>query len=79
MPIEATDEENTQLGAFPLAPYAEIHVSKILFSCNLVFDCCICEDDTGGCESILQRINAAASSDVNIRDLLIHRLSVELF
>lgn len=31
--IEATDEENTQLGNFPLAAYAEIHVSlgAILF------------------------------------------------
>lgn len=27
VPIEAVDEENTQLGNFPLAPYAEIHVS----------------------------------------------------
>ncbi|CAG8979963.1 hypothetical protein HYALB_00010730 [Hymenoscyphus albidus] len=27
MPIEAMDEENTQLAAFPLAPYAEILVS----------------------------------------------------
>lgn len=27
VPLEAADEENTQLGAFPLAPYAEIHVS----------------------------------------------------
>jgi tubulin-folding cofactor B len=27
-PIEAADEENTQLGTFPLAPYAEIVVSK---------------------------------------------------
>ena len=27
VPIEALDEENTRLGAFPLAPYAEIHVS----------------------------------------------------
>ena len=27
-PIEAADEENTQLGAFPLAPYAEIIVSR---------------------------------------------------
>lgn len=27
VPLEAVDEENTQLGAFPLAPYAEIHVS----------------------------------------------------
>ena len=27
VPIEAVDEENTQLGGFPLAPYAEIHVS----------------------------------------------------
>jgi len=27
MPIEAIDEENTQLGSFPLAPYAEIHVT----------------------------------------------------
>lgn len=26
MPIEAADEENTQLGNWPLAPYAEIHV-----------------------------------------------------
>ncbi|XMA10647.1 hypothetical protein WAI453_003438 [Rhynchosporium graminicola] len=25
--IEAVDEESTQLGNFPLAPYAEIHVS----------------------------------------------------
>jgi tubulin-folding cofactor B len=27
VPVEAADEENTQLGAFPLAPYTEIHVS----------------------------------------------------
>jgi hypothetical protein len=27
-PIEAADEENTQLGTFPLAPYAEIIVSR---------------------------------------------------
>ncbi|TVY35928.1 Cell polarity protein [Lachnellula occidentalis] len=27
VPIEAADEENTQLGVFPLAPYAEIHVT----------------------------------------------------
>jgi hypothetical protein len=27
VPLEAVDEENTQLGVFPLAPYAEIHVS----------------------------------------------------
>lgn len=27
VPIEAADEENTQLASFPLAPYAEIHVS----------------------------------------------------
>lgn len=33
VPLEAIDEENTQLGSFPLAPYAEIHVSlhSILF------------------------------------------------
>jgi tubulin-folding cofactor B len=27
LPLEAADEENTQLAGFPLAPYAEIHVS----------------------------------------------------
>jgi len=27
VPLEASDEENTQLGSFPLAPYAEIYVS----------------------------------------------------
>ena len=27
IPIEAVDEETTQLSNFPLAPYAEIHVS----------------------------------------------------
>ena len=27
VPLEAVDEENTQLGSFPLAPYAEIYVS----------------------------------------------------
>lgn len=27
VPLEAVDEENTQLASFPLAPYAEIHVS----------------------------------------------------
>lgn len=27
IPIQAADEENTQLASFPLAPYAEIHVS----------------------------------------------------
>jgi tubulin-folding cofactor B len=26
VPVEAADEESTQLGSFPLAPYAEIHV-----------------------------------------------------
>lgn len=26
VPIEAADEENTQLAAFPLVPYAELHV-----------------------------------------------------
>jgi len=29
--IEAVDEENTQIGNFPLAPYAEIHVSCAVF------------------------------------------------
>jgi len=29
VPIEAVDEENTQLGRFPLAPYAEIHVADL--------------------------------------------------
>lgn len=29
MPIEAADEENTQLSGFPLAPYAELHVSPL--------------------------------------------------
>lgn len=28
-PIEAVDEENTQLSGFPLAPYAELHVSLL--------------------------------------------------
>jgi hypothetical protein len=28
IPIEAVDEENTQIGSFPLAPYAELHVSS---------------------------------------------------
>jgi tubulin-folding cofactor B len=28
VPIEAVDEENTQLYGFPLAPYAELHVSQ---------------------------------------------------
>ena len=28
IPIEAADEENTQLSGFPLAPYAELHVSS---------------------------------------------------
>jgi hypothetical protein len=27
LPVEAADEENTQLNVFPLAPYAELHVS----------------------------------------------------
>lgn len=31
MPIEAADEENTQLSGFPLAPYAELHVSPLFF------------------------------------------------
>lgn len=30
IPVEAPDEENTQLAVFPLAPYAEIHVSICL-------------------------------------------------
>ena len=34
-PIEAADEENTQLAAFPLAPYAEIHVSS-----SFLENCC---------------------------------------
>jgi len=29
IPIEAADEENTQLLGFPLAPYAELHVSLL--------------------------------------------------
>ncbi|KAK2624352.1 hypothetical protein QTJ16_006302 [Diplocarpon rosae] len=29
VPLEAVDEENTQLGNFPLAPYAEIHVADV--------------------------------------------------
>jgi tubulin-folding cofactor B len=32
VPIEAVDEENTQLAAFSLAPYAEIHVSRKFLS-----------------------------------------------
>jgi tubulin-folding cofactor B len=28
IPVSATDEENTQLATFPLAPYAEIFVSN---------------------------------------------------
>ncbi len=28
--IEAADEENTRLSSFPLAPYAELHVSRML-------------------------------------------------
>jgi len=35
VPIEASDEENTQLGTFPLAPYAEIHVSSAVFSFHI--------------------------------------------
>lgn len=36
VPVEAVDEENTQLGSFPLAPYAEIHVSlQAVFYCSL--------------------------------------------
>jgi len=35
VPIEALDEENTQLGNFALAPYAEIHVS-LTFPSNKV-------------------------------------------
>lgn len=27
LPVEAADEESTQLSGFPLAPYAELHVS----------------------------------------------------
>lgn len=30
IPVEAADEENTQLAAFPLAPYAELHVSTLI-------------------------------------------------
>ncbi|KAH8820515.1 CAP-Gly domain-containing protein [Xylogone sp. PMI_703] len=29
IPLEAADEENTQVGSFPLAPYAEIHVTDL--------------------------------------------------
>jgi tubulin-folding cofactor B len=29
IPIEAADEENTQLLGFPLTPYAELHVSLL--------------------------------------------------
>jgi hypothetical protein len=32
VPIEAVDEETTQLAMFSLAPYAEIHVSRKFFS-----------------------------------------------
>lgn len=32
VPIEAVDEENTQLASFSLAPYAEIHVSRKFLS-----------------------------------------------
>lgn len=31
IPIEAADEENTQLATFPLAPYAELHVSPLTY------------------------------------------------
>jgi len=34
VPIEALDEENTQLAVFSLAPYAEIHVSRIFLICR---------------------------------------------
>lgn len=36
VPLEASDEENTQLANFPLAPYAEIHVRVFTFFCNTV-------------------------------------------
>ena len=31
VPIEASDEDNTWLSSFPLAPYAELHVSWATF------------------------------------------------
>lgn len=31
IPIEAADEDNAHLTAFPLAPYAELHVSRAVF------------------------------------------------
>jgi hypothetical protein len=34
VPLEASDEENTQLARFPLAPYAEIYVCILEFICN---------------------------------------------
>lgn len=30
IPVEAADEDNTQLSSFPLAPYAELHVSLVM-------------------------------------------------
>jgi hypothetical protein len=49
VPIEAVDEENTQLGVFPLAPYAEIHVSfefiDVRFAKHVVILCLLaCSD-----------------------------------
>jgi len=49
VPIEAVDEENTQLGGFPLAPYAEIHVSfesiDVRFAKHVVILCLLaCSD-----------------------------------
>lgn len=35
MPISAADEEQTQLAAFPLQPYAEITVSGFLFNLSI--------------------------------------------
>jgi tubulin-specific chaperone B len=40
VPIEAIDEENTQLGNFPLAPYAEIHVSLAFINLRFAETCC---------------------------------------
>jgi tubulin-folding cofactor B len=37
IPVEAADEDNTRLSSFPLAPYAELHVSVFLVTAFHLF------------------------------------------
>lgn len=40
--IEAANEDDTHLSNFPLAPYAELHVSQSTLLCSLSFVSCYC-------------------------------------